>query len=212
MRALKTLASALGITVMLVVGVDYAATAATGRPLILGKINKAGAQSTLQRTKPGPALRLVTKSSANPPLATNGRGRVANLNADLVDGLDGASLQNRAITYTLPESFGASQYNWDLPGLPAGTYLVNYSVAVSGSGAVTCGFVQPDRPGEKATGNGVPLLFVSAVNGVGVVTHTGRTQFFCLGPEEIRIVHAAGPVALTFTRIDDLRSASAALR
>jgi hypothetical protein len=206
MRALRTFASALGITVMLVVGVDYAATAATGRPLILGKINKSGAQSTLQRTKPGPALKLTTRSSANPPLATNGRGLVANLNADLVDGLDGASLQNGVIRYTLPTSTGKSRYTWDLPGLPEGTYLATFSVSATGAGFGVC------RLEGGPASIGTPFGTEFTMTGSGVITRTAGLQLTCFSDQNFTVdTRPEGPTELTFTRIDSLQSATAVL-
>jgi hypothetical protein len=96
MRRLKTIASALMIAFVVIASLDYTASAATGGKFILGHLNKAGKQTVLQRTKSGPALGLTTKSSANAPLTTNGRGKVVNLNADQLDGLDSSDLGTRA--------------------------------------------------------------------------------------------------------------------
>lgn len=54
--------------------------------------------------------------------------RVAGLNADLVDGLDGAALQNQTYRYILPTATAVTAYNVAFPTLPPGSYLVSYSV------------------------------------------------------------------------------------
>src|SRR5690242_13453267 len=85
-----------GAVALLVVGVNAAAYAATGKSLILGKTNKASKTTTIQNTKSGAALSLKTKSKSSAPLKVNGTGKVVNLNADRVDGLDGVALNNAA--------------------------------------------------------------------------------------------------------------------
>lgn len=96
MRRLKTIVSALMIAFVVIAALDYTASAATGGKFILGQLNKSGKQTVLKRTKPGPALGLNTKSTANPPFTTNARGKVGNLNADMLDGYDAADLGTRA--------------------------------------------------------------------------------------------------------------------
>lgn len=83
-------AAALGLG--LVLTLDATAYAATGSSLVLGRINSAGTTTTLTMTGTGSALRLLTASSTAAPLITNGTGRVANLNADRVDGYDASGL------------------------------------------------------------------------------------------------------------------------
>ena len=83
----------VGAAAVLVVGFDAVTCAATGSSLLLGRVNQAGAVTTVQNTGPGAALNLVTKSTASPPFTTNARGVVPNLfagravNADRVGGL-----------------------------------------------------------------------------------------------------------------------------
>src|SRR6478735_4681583 len=86
----------VGATAILVVGVNAVAYAATGKSLLLGKTNKASKTTTLQNTKSGPAPSLKTKSSSSAPLKVNGKGKVVNLNADKVDGLDCTAINSPA--------------------------------------------------------------------------------------------------------------------
>ena len=86
MGKLKTFASGLVIAAVLVVCTDYVAFATTGDSLLLGKVNHAGAVTTIDRTTNGPALKLHTNNAGSAPIVTNGHGMVANLNADQVDG------------------------------------------------------------------------------------------------------------------------------
>jgi hypothetical protein len=125
MRRLKTIASAMAVALVLVASLDYVASAATGGKFILGQLNKANKTTTLKRTTGGPALQLATTSSTASPLVVNGRGRVANLNADLLDGLDSSQLRNRSYVFRWTFN-GRTQVDLDLP-LPVGSYLITYS-------------------------------------------------------------------------------------
>jgi hypothetical protein len=69
------------------------AYAATGGNLILGNANSANKTTSLTNTGSGPALRLATKNGSTPPLAVSSGAKVANLNADMVDGVRSSSLQ-----------------------------------------------------------------------------------------------------------------------
>lgn len=78
----------VGFAVILAVlfGVTSMAFARDGQSFILGERNVAQSLSTLVKTGAGPALSLQVGSGA--PLAVNSDRRVANLNADRLDGLD----------------------------------------------------------------------------------------------------------------------------
>lgn len=69
------------------------AYAATGGNLILGNPNTASKTTSLANTGSGPALRLATKTGSTPPLAVSNGTKIANLNADMVDGVRASSLQ-----------------------------------------------------------------------------------------------------------------------
>ena len=87
--------SALGVLVLIplfAVWRNLGAFAATGGPLLLGKSNTASKATTLKTTSKGPALSLKTKKGSA-PLKVTSSTKVAKLNADLVDGLDGAALR-----------------------------------------------------------------------------------------------------------------------
>ena len=59
---------------------------ADGKPFLLGRRNVAETVSALVKSGVGPALRVLVDSG--PPLEVNSQGKVANLNADKVDGKD----------------------------------------------------------------------------------------------------------------------------
>lgn len=80
----------LALVLALMVGVATAALGANGDFFKVGKGNVASAVSTLTKNGAGPALRLKVGSGA--PLAVNSSTRVANLNADRLDGLDSTRL------------------------------------------------------------------------------------------------------------------------
>lgn len=132
---LKSALLTLGVALMLVVGIDYVSYAATGGHAILGKINKAGATTTFKRTHSGPAVTLTTTASGAAPLATNARGKVVNLNADLLDGRDSTSFATRQTMRVLEFTAGTAltEHVFHLGTLPAGRYLATYSVLMEGT-------------------------------------------------------------------------------
>jgi hypothetical protein len=84
---------AAGAVAALVLG-SGTAVAATGGKFILGHGNSAGAVSTLTNSR-GPALSLKSKAGT-PSLVVGSRTKVANLNADTVDGVDSTKLARTA--------------------------------------------------------------------------------------------------------------------
>jgi len=89
----------VGLSVIgaLVLGVATAALGANGDFFKVGRANFASAVSVLDKNGAGPALRLLVDSG--PPLAVNSSARVANLNADKLDGTDSSGLVPKK-TYT----------------------------------------------------------------------------------------------------------------
>jgi hypothetical protein len=82
----------LAVILALLFGVASAALGANGNPLILGKAaNTASKITGLVKSGEGPALRL--KVDSGPPLAVDSDAQVANLNADLVDGMHANDLE-----------------------------------------------------------------------------------------------------------------------
>ena len=85
MKISRTVSFGMGAVMTLVIG-SGTAYAATGGKFILGKSNSATATSTLTNTR-GTALSLSSKAGT-PSLKVNRTTKVANLNSDLLDGLD----------------------------------------------------------------------------------------------------------------------------
>lgn len=175
MRTFKTLGSAIVVTLVLVMSLDYAASAATGHPFILGKVNKANKATAVKRTTAGPALSLTTRSAADAPFAVNGHGTVVNLNADSVDGNDASAL--RTHSYVWHSTFaGRTWVSFVLP-LPPGSYLVTYSSLFGGLGvsSLECAVVEAnpsslDRfTARSAIYNG-DTTFTPSLTGAGMVT------------------------------------------
>lgn len=75
----------LAVILALIFGVASTALGANGDNFRLGKKNVASAISRLIKQGPGPALKLQV-GAGQPPLAVNSPARVANLNADRLDG------------------------------------------------------------------------------------------------------------------------------
>jgi hypothetical protein len=209
MRSLKTSLTVIGAVVVLLLAGNTVAYAATGGKFFLGKTNKANQVSTLKRTTSGSALNLVTKSSANAPLTTNGRGKVANLNADTVDGYDSSQMVNSTTTFTKAISLGAPATGFAMTTstIPAGTYLVTGSAWVYGptsAAGIEC----------QITGTGTSTHRWSWIPGnpdgfytpnlVGTVTLTGAQtmQFEChSGPSFAWNTYSGSPMQLTITKV-----------
>lgn len=180
MHHLKTALTVLGALTVLLLAGHTVAYAATGKPLLLGSSNAAGKQTTLTRTTTGPVLGLRTRSGASAPFATNGRGKVANLNADRLDGLDASALRTRSRVFT--SSFDHAGWATISLPLPTGSYLVSYSVYARPEAdvpvSVSCAVVE-DRAGgindvrvaSDATDLATPHVD-HAVSGSGLVTRT----------------------------------------
>jgi len=132
MRSFKTMLTVIGAVTVLVLAASTVADAATGGRFILGKMNKASQASVLKRTTSGPALQLSTTPSGGAPMAVNGKGKVANLNADRVDGFDSSALKTTAYVFT--QSIGIAKFSFrtSIP-VPAGKYLMTYSAYLDGA-------------------------------------------------------------------------------
>ena len=91
---ITSILAATGIAALVVVTVDVSTYAASGHSFILGRSNAANSQTTLTRTTSGPTLAL-NSTAGQPGLKVNRTTRIPNLNADLVDGLQGAQLATR---------------------------------------------------------------------------------------------------------------------
>lgn len=153
MRHLKTLASALAIVAVLVMATDYIAMAATGKPLILGQVNKSGKTTTIQSSK-GAALKLKVDSD-KPPLKVNSTTMVKKLNAAKVGGKSASQLGVRTVAYTKSINVASGTgFNVVTPGVPAGRYQLAISgwLDLSGVGASPyCYSYGSVGPGDPAT-------------------------------------------------------------
>lgn len=141
---LATAAAVITSAAILVAGFDLATYAATGDSLLLGKINKSGTTTTVNNLGRGPVLNLIG-GKPYPPLKVNSNKKVANFNADLVDGLDSTVLEP-GITRVLMAAKGStppSTPEFHRISLPAGIYQVSISGIArnptqSDSGTITC--------------------------------------------------------------------------
>lgn len=128
MRHLKSVLMVVGAALVVLLAGNTIAIAATGQGLVLGRSNAANKVTTVTRTTSGPVLAVKTRTSSGTPLVVNGRGKVANLNADSVDGFDSTAMRDRTYLWTRNVTSGEDTLDLDLSGLPAGTYEVGYSV------------------------------------------------------------------------------------
>ena len=186
MRHLKATLTVLGAVTVLVLAANTVALAATGQGFLLGKSNSANAQTTLNRTTRGPVLNLHSKTGTSAPLVVNGRGRVANLNADKVDGYDSSVLRSRTYEFTGTFS-GKSGVVFTLP-LPTGSYLVSYSSFFTdvSSGGIECSVVTdaPSNAQDRVTGWSA-LVYSSSPSWKPSLTGTGLATKYKTGTVKV---------------------------
>ncbi|KQY64182.1 hypothetical protein [Nocardioides sp. Root140] len=175
MRRFKVTLTALLIAVVLLTCADYTTFAATGRSLVLGKVNTADRQTVVARTTTGPVLRLTTRTRGSAPMIVNGTGRVTNLNADRIDGKDASAFApswstpvagahvTGALTPSVQHAFGIPAVTWWASN---GWYLVTLSqpfdrtrfvpVVAHSCGNLTTSFTSINDKLAVQFGGGVP--------------------------------------------------------
>jgi hypothetical protein len=136
---LKSVLAALGIAAALVLALDYASFAATGKSALLGRLNKANKVTAFQRTSNGPAVKFLT-NAGQPPFAVNRSTKVPALNADLLDGKDASAFATRSTTKVLryrTDGPASSTHTFPLGTLSPGFYQVGYTVNMGGASATS---------------------------------------------------------------------------
>jgi len=208
---LMSLLTVIGAVTVLALAANTVALATTGKALIAGTTNTSSKITTLSRTTSGVPLKIASKSTANAPLAVNGKGKVVNLNADRVDGLTSSSLQTRVRSYTLPDFYGA-QFSLALPDLAPGVYFANYTLRAIGSDVVC--FFSYAKTGYGLMSYGNQKASTGIVNGSGIIdTRGGNTATFnCYSSEDFELSGNIDPKAqLNFMTVDSRTSAAAVL-
>lgn len=207
MRHLKTALTVIGAVAVLVLAANTVALAATGNALILGKTNSAHQQTVVKRTTIGPPVRLVAKNPGAAPFTTNARGRIVNLNADKVDGLDSTALRTRSYMFTATYT-DAQTVSVVLP-VPAGNYLVSYSAPADNlnlNGGNEC-FI---RQGTQSTATLITGRssfqhqvgdMIAAHSGSGAVTKTASNQIsvYCGSENDGFSASAPSPMQIVVT-------------
>ena len=148
LRRIRPLGFILGFVAAIVLtGGGVAAYAANGGSLLIGRSNTGTAVTTLTNSA-GTPLSLRAKSSAYPPFAVNSSKKVPNLNADWLDGIDGANLVQRTGPYsaTTGNIFGTSDWAPTDPTDPTSPPDETTNLIIS---IATC------PTGTKLTGGGV---------------------------------------------------------
>ena len=134
MQRIKSGLTALAVGIVLLAALDWAAAAATGQSLVLGKWNQADQTTTIKNTKSGAALDLRAKG---PALQVHNSKRIKNLNADKLDGLTGESYKaNRNTTYQWTVASHTGGFTQAIPTQEPGSYLVTFDVQMSGAAGI----------------------------------------------------------------------------
>jgi hypothetical protein len=211
----RSVLTATGLAVLLVLGTDYLTFAATGDSLLLGKSNKADQTTSVTNTGGGPVLTLrSTHAGSQPPLKVNSAVKVAKLNADLVDGKGAGQLGVRSLVYRKAFGLtGVAGFTITLPNVPAGTYLGAWSGWVYGPASATheC-FINVGDPSRLALDHWDPGNedgFLALTNaGVVRVGSTQDLQATCLGDTGDYSTASGAPIEILLTRVDKVTAKS----
>ena len=201
MLTFKTLLTVIGAVTVLVLAGNTVALAATGHAFVLGKTNKANKVTTLKRTTSGPALSLHTTSSGAAPMTVNGKGKVANLNADTVDGLDSSALRHHSYVFTRNVNTPTSGFVAPV-SVPVGTYAFTFNAYLSGgSGNTYCELEHVHGTTTNFAAIATSTNTSPGITGAGVVTTAaGDTlTLICGGSSTSFTTQSGTPVQLVFT-------------
>lgn len=184
---LTTLLAVIGAATVLVLAGNTIALATTGKALIQGRVNKSPLTTTIQRTKPGPAASFRTTSGA--PFAVTSTGKVARLNADLIDGKDSGAFATNQRTAVAQRLIGFGQFYSTLqpgsvlPGTVSKTGIGQYSIKLPGYAP---GCVRP-----------APLVFTSASFAAVFAVSPGSSTVCASGDTSITVMTYDKTGALT---------------
>jgi hypothetical protein len=209
MRHLKSVLIVLGAVTILVVAANAVALAATGQALLLGKGNTASTATGITRSTSGSVLALHAKSASDAPLSVDSGGKVTNLNADRLDGLDSATLKNSTRQYGIPGESGVNSFAVDFPSLPAGLYLATYSITVA-TNPVGCEF-QFSSGSSTGLAYGAVLGNFSNANASAIVdTRSDHVSLYCFAASGTMTLTQNNPTPqVSFTRLDSVITATA---
>jgi hypothetical protein len=115
------------------VALGGSAYAATGGTFTLGHANYANKTTSLKNTASGPALK-VAAAKGTPPLAVSNGTKIANLNADKVDGLHSTAFQRKGYRIYSSISSGAAG---EQPAGSAGPWTFGFTCAGGGPATFT---------------------------------------------------------------------------
>ena len=227
MQRIKSGLTALAVGIVLLAALDWAAAAATGQSMVLGKWNQADRTTTIKNVGSGPALDIRAKG---PAFAVHNTNRIKNLNADKLDGKDAASLAaSKQTVYVYGATSRVGGFTQNLPAQPEGSYLVAYSaqfVGAAGSLAnpntVTCHITVSTVAGTTATTKAVlaeaqvaSVESPPAVSGVGTLGLVAGDQVALVctmsRPNQQWSTSALQPIQVTFLHTDGITAVSAPL-
>jgi len=184
-------------------GADLTAYAANGHPLLLGHRNSESSTAGLSNSGRGPALSLHS-GKKSPSLAVSSAKLVKHLNADRVDGRQGADLQTRAVTWTIP-SGGLGQYALD--GLKSGTYLATLSILLDATTTSSCSLFEPGHPLGVLT-YGANSGGLSMISGAGILTHQQSKELTLNCDDATAFANETGVEStITLVRLDQVKHA-----
>src|SRR5215217_3746848 len=154
----------LAVILALVLGAATAAFGANGDFFKVGKFNIASAVSTLSKSGAGPALSL--KVGHGKPLAVNSTAKVANLNADKLDGQSSTQLKPLTASVGSIGFVSGGRGVVSASRLSTGVYTVQFDQSVSGC-------VRVASIGRELNFGGNPDFAASFVSGGSASTFNG---------------------------------------
>lgn len=208
---MQSVLSAVAIAGMLVVTADYASMAATGGSFILGHSNSANQSTKLTNTGTGPVLKLsTTHPGTRAPLGVNSSVKVANLNADKVDGLTSTQLTSVTKLYTDTSAGDKGGLHYWHFTLAPGSYTVSYAAHLrptTGTGAapnsVFCSFFEGSSYRGGSSTTYVGAFTQSFLNGTDTIKATVATpiDFFCQVTDGTFALQGGAGIRISVTKL-----------
>ena len=224
----QKIAGLLAGCALVVVGTDAITYAGTGHSLILGKINKTFTTTTVDNEGRGPVLNLIG-GRAYPPLKVNSKVKVANLNADTVDGLDSTVLEP-GLTRILLAAKGSTPSSspvFHRIAFPKGTYQAEITGIAnnptdSGVGIISCivadqekvfaDLANPNYSGLFAVQEDLSLVYggfaLFGTSALFTMPAHHHVVYTCTSSAASGAVVVQSPMAVTFRKVSKVTSVS----
>lgn len=183
--------------------------------MVLGSFGSATAAGITSHTVKRIAAKVVDHKASSLSVAHAATATTATTasNATLLDGKAASTYLTSSYSYVLPTAAATTFKTWSFPGLPAGTYVANYSVLVSGGANMNCGLFNSTTSTQyEGFGYGVTQgAYTTVSSSAPLVVGAASPRLQCSGASFSIYPSTSGfSSRVTFTRVDSLGGGTAA--